>query len=159
LGQDGVPPELAVRDGEEAAGRGSVPSYASPENAAAALARAVGYAAWRARPVGEVPAFDVDPVDLSGLPHDGTWLPDSGAVLSAYQLFPWPTRRAENPSTAWDLANQLGWPVALKSPDDAWRNRVDVGAVRLAVGPEDLEEAWAALQELRGRTDLLVQPV
>ena len=159
LGHDGIPPELAVPSGEEAAGRGSVPSYASPENAAAALGRAVAYTAWKARPVGEVPALEVQPVDLSGLPHDGSWLPDTAAVLSAYQLFPWPTRRAQNPSAARDFAEQLGWPVALKSPEEVWRNRVDMGAVRLGIGPGDLDGEWTALQELLGATDLLVQPM
>lgn len=159
LGQDGVPPELAVPNGEEAAGPGSVPSYASPEDAAAALGRAVAYAAWRARPVGEVPALEVGPVDLSELPHDGSWLPDPEPLLSAYQLSAWPTRLASNAAAARDLATELGWPVALKSPDDAWRNRVDMGAVRLGVGPGDLDAVWAALQDLLGPTDLLVQPM
>ena len=159
LGHDGVPPELAVADGEEVAGRGSVPSYASPENAAAALGRAVAYAAWRARPVGEVPALEVQPVDLSALPHDGTWLPDTAAVLTPYGLHPWPTGRAENASAARDLAEQLGWPVALKSPDDVWRNRVDMGAVRLGVEPAALDAEWSSLQELLGPSDLLVQPM
>jgi acetyltransferase len=109
--------------------------------------------------VGEVPALEVGPVDLSELPHDGSWLPDPEPLLSAYQLSAWPTRLASNASAARDLATELGWPVALKSPDDAWRNRVDMGAVRLGVGPGDLDEVWAALQDLLGPTDLLVQPM
>ncbi|MCW2706782.1 MAG: CoA-binding domain protein [Frankiales bacterium] len=159
LGHDGVPPELAVADAEEAAGWGSVPSFASPEDAAAALGRAVAYAAWRSRPVGAVPALEIEVPDVSGLPHDGTWLPDASAVLSAYGLSPWPTGRAQNPSAARDLASSLGWPVALKSPDDVWRNRVDMGAVRLSVGPEELDREWDELQQLLGPTDLLVQPM
>ncbi|MFN2538116.1 MAG: acetate--CoA ligase family protein, partial [Mycobacteriales bacterium] len=159
LGHDGVAAELAVAEGEEAAGRGSVPSYASPEDAAAALGRAVAYATWKARPLGEVPALEVQPVDLSAMPHDGSWLPGAGVVLAPYGLSPWPTGRAENASAARDLADQFGWPVALKSPDDAWRNRVDVGAVRLAVEPSSLDAEWASLQDLLGATDLLVQPM
>ena len=159
LGHDGVHPDLAVMAGDELAGPGSVPSFASPEDAAAALGRAVGYAAWRARPVGVVPALAVTAPDLAGLPHDGSWLPDAGAVLSAYGLSPWPTGRAENPDAARDLGDTLGWPVALKSPDDAWRHRIDVGAVLLSVGPDQLAQAWQELQELVGPTDLLVQPM
>ncbi|MCU1624421.1 MAG: CoA-binding domain protein [Frankiales bacterium] len=159
LGHDGVPAELAVRDGEEAAGRGSVPSYSSPEDAAAALGRAVAYAAWRARPIGVVPAFDVTVPDLSALPHDGSWLAGTQAVLSPYGLAPWPTGRAESADAARDLASSLGWPIALKSPDDRWRNRVDMGAVRLSVAPDDLDREWAELQRLVGPSDLLVQPM
>jgi acetyltransferase len=159
LGHDGVPSELAVQDGEEAAGRGSVPSYSSPEDAAAALGRAVGYAAWRARPIGVVPALDATAPDLSALPHDGSWLAGTEAVLSPYGLAPWPTGRAESADAARDLASSLGWPVALKSPDDRWRNRVDMGAVRLSVAPDDLDREWAELQRLLGPSDLLVQPM
>ena len=54
---------------------------------------------------------------------------------------------------------ELGWPVALKSPDDVWRHRIDVGAVRLSVEPAALEREWAELQDFLGPTDLLVQPM
>jgi acetyltransferase len=40
-----------------------------------------------------------------------------------------------------------------------WRNRVDMGAVRLSVGPEELDREWDELQQLLGPTDLLVQPM
>jgi acetyltransferase len=159
LGHDGFPAELAVPSGEAAAGPGSVPSYASPEDAAAALGRAVAYAAWRARPVGTVPPLSVTAPDLSSLPHDGSWLADAGAVLRPYGLVPWPTERAQNPLQARDLGDRLGWPVALKSPDDAWRHRVDLGAVRLGVTAASLEQEWSELQSSLGETDLLVQPM
>jgi cyclophilin family peptidyl-prolyl cis-trans isomerase len=79
LGVEGVPPALAVTGEEGAPARGSVPSYASPESAALALSRVVGYAEWRARPEGEVqdlPGTDVRAARaaLSGLPADGSWL-------------------------------------------------------------------------------------
>ena len=75
LGHDGVPHVLAVPgpDGE-LAGRGSVPSYASPEPAARALARAATYAAWRARPQGVVPTVTVTgspSMVLTDAPYDG----------------------------------------------------------------------------------------
>ncbi|HEY0637748.1 MAG TPA: GNAT family N-acetyltransferase [Pseudonocardiaceae bacterium] len=55
LAVEGIPAELSVPGPDGTPGRGSVPSYPSPERAAIALARAVRYAAWRARPVGEFP--------------------------------------------------------------------------------------------------------
>jgi acyl-CoA synthetase (NDP forming) len=57
LGFEGVPEALAA-GGEGAPARGSVPSYPSPERAVRALARAVRYAQWRARPSGELPHLD-----------------------------------------------------------------------------------------------------
>ncbi len=91
LGEDGVPAALAVADGAEAAARGSVPSYSSPESAALALSRAVVYAAWRDRPEGSVPDLHVQDVSLEGLPQDGTWVDTT--ALAAYGIEPWPTER------------------------------------------------------------------
>ena len=60
LGFDGVPAGLAG-EGDSSPPRGSVPSYPSPERAVRALARAVRYAQWRARPPSTVPELaDVD---------------------------------------------------------------------------------------------------
>src|SRR5918992_5440984 len=53
LAAEGVPAELAVAREDGSPGPGSVPSYPSPERAAAALARVSRYARWRAQPVGE----------------------------------------------------------------------------------------------------------
>ncbi len=160
LGHDGVPPALAVRDGAEVAGRGSVPSYASPESAAMALGRAVSYAAWRARPQGEVPVLEVTPPEVTELPHDGSWVEQAADVLAAYGMQTWPTVRVSTVQEAVKAAKKLGWPVALKHPGDVWRNRVDVGAVRLLLpSAAKLAQEWASVQELLGPTDLLVQPM
>ena len=62
LGFEGVPDVLAV-GGPSSPAPGSVPSYASPERAVRALARAWRYSAWRQRPGGTVPEIagvDVD---------------------------------------------------------------------------------------------------
>jgi acyl-CoA synthetase (NDP forming)/GNAT superfamily N-acetyltransferase len=64
---------------------GKAPSYAYPEVAARALARAVRYAEWRAAPRAVVPVFaDVDDEAVRTLVHeflarqpDGGWLPDA----------------------------------------------------------------------------------
>ncbi|MGI8760776.1 MAG: GNAT family N-acetyltransferase [Jatrophihabitantaceae bacterium] len=57
LGFEGVPGALAAA-GEASPAPGSVPSYASPERAVRALARAVRYSAWRQRPPSRVPELD-----------------------------------------------------------------------------------------------------
>jgi len=167
LGHDGVRPELAVGPPGSAPGPGSVPSYASPESAVLALDRAASYAAWRARPQGEVPVLSDlalaaahELVDTN--PHDGQWLPADRAatLMAAFGLRAWPTERVSTVEQGVTAAGRLGWPVALKSPDTRWRNRVDVGAVRLMLDDaEELAQAWASVQALIGPTDLLVQPM
>ncbi|MCW2600837.1 MAG: CoA-binding domain protein [Frankiales bacterium] len=163
LGHDGVPGALGIPDGAEAAGRGSVPSYASPESAAMALGRAAAYAEWRATPQGEVPCVEVDAERarslIGALPHDGSWV-EPAELLGSYGLEQWPTVRVSSVEEAVLAAGQVGWPVALKHPDDRWRNRVDMGAVRLSVGSAaELATEWASVQRLLGPTDLLVQPM
>ena len=167
LGHDGVPPGLAVAAPGDAPGKGSVPSYASPESAVLALARAASYAAWRARPQGQVPVLGRVALGLAHRvvdqhPQDGEWLPTEAAaeLLAAFGLTAWPTARASSVTQAVTAALGLGWPVALKSPDVRWRNRVDVGAVRLSIDSEtELAQAWASVQALTGPSDLLVQPM
>ena len=167
LGHDGVPPGLRVNAPGAGPGPGSVPSFASPESAAIALSRAAAYATWRARPQGHVPvlqgisrerAYDV----VAAHEHDGQWLPPEAAagLLAAFGLTAWPTTRAAGLDEGVAAANSLGWPVALKSPDARWRNRVDVGAVRLSIDTEtELIEAWTSVQALVGPSQLLVQPM
>jgi acyl-CoA synthetase (NDP forming)/RimJ/RimL family protein N-acetyltransferase len=158
LGHDGVHPALSLGE------KGSVPSYASPESAAMALARAVAYSRWRSRPQGVVPPVLADAEAaralVDGLPHDGAWIAEASALLGSYGLDTWPTARAATIDEAVRAAEAVGWPVALKHPDDRWRNRVDVGAVRLAVdSAQQLADEWESLQKVVGPTDLLVQPM
>jgi acyl-CoA synthetase (NDP forming) len=54
LATEGIPDELAVAGPGGSPGRGSIPSYPSPERAVLALARATRYAQWRQRPLGEL---------------------------------------------------------------------------------------------------------
>ncbi|MCU1593039.1 MAG: CoA-binding domain protein, partial [Frankiales bacterium] len=87
-------------------------------------------------------------------------IPEASSVLAAYGVRTWPTSRVSSVEQAVEAAQLLGWPVALKHPDDRWRNRVDLGAVRLSLDdPSVLAAEWNAIQELLGPTDLLVQPM
>ncbi len=160
-------PTPAVRSGAPTGpARGSVPSYASPESAALALSRAVAYAAWRSRPLGEqpdLPGFELAAVRrvVSELDHDGAWLPadSASAVLAAAGVRVWPTEPVRSPHQAVSAAGRLGWPVVLKSPDPRWRNRTDVGAVQLGLADEvELRSAYARLSNLTGSPEALLQP-
>jgi acyl-CoA synthetase (NDP forming)/GNAT superfamily N-acetyltransferase len=167
LGAEGVPPALAVLDEDGAPVRGSVPSYASPESAALALSRAVRYAQWRARPEGQVPHLDRVDVravrrELAALPADGSWLSQSqaGAVLAHVGIDLWPSQLVLDVDDAVQAAHRLGWPVALKAADERWRNRLDVGAVRLGLADaDDLRGAWRDVQQAAGGGAAFVQPM
>ena len=165
LGTDGVPAALAVPGPSCGPGRGSVPSYASPESAVLALSRAVAYAEWRAEPEGTVPELDrVDQVGaaaaVDGLPLDGSWLSqaDAARLLAFVGIDVWPTALVHDPDDAVLAAERVGWPVALKAADERWRHRLDVGAVVLGVdGPEDLVRAWAEVTAVAGGGPAYVQ--
>ncbi|HWH28897.1 MAG TPA: GNAT family N-acetyltransferase [Mycobacteriales bacterium] len=167
LGHDGVCPQLAAPGDCGAPGRGSVPSWASPEAAALALVRAADHAAWRTREPGSVP--DLDGIDVeaaraavAGLPLDGEWLaPGTTArLLGAVGLQVWPAARVRTLDEALDAARLFGWPVGLKSADERWRNRTDVGAVRLDLDDEAaLEEAWKAIEPFVVPGEAFVQPM
>ncbi|WP_307832683.1 bifunctional GNAT family N-acetyltransferase/acetate--CoA ligase family protein [Planomonospora sp. ID91781] len=77
-GQLGMPAELRV--GAEVPERGSIPSYAAPEEAVRALAHAVRYARWRERPAGvPVEELDVDAPAARGLVERLLAAPPGGA--------------------------------------------------------------------------------
>ena len=167
LGAEGVPEPLAVIGDDGSPARGSVPSYASPESAALALGRVVRYAEWRARPEGEVP--DLPGIDataareaVAGLPADGDWLDErqTADLLRHVGIDIWPARRVHDVRSAVAAARRLGWPVALKAADEHWRNRLDVGAVRLGLADaEDLRAAWRAVRAVAGGGACFVQPM
>lgn len=167
LGQDGIPAQLAVRDGSGTPGPGSVPSYASPESAALALSRAADHAAWRARDQGSVPVLagiDLDRAraEAERYPKDGAWLPDAAVatLLAGVGLRAWPSRRVGDQAEALAAAEAFGWPVALKIADERFRSRLDVGAVQLGVDDAaGLTQAWQAIRAAVGPGDMLVQPM
>jgi acyl-CoA synthetase (NDP forming) len=141
LAVEGLPDQLAVIGPDGVAGPGSVPSYRSPERAVAALAHAVRYAAWRAAPVGGIPA-------LGGIDRDAArslvdrWAAD-GAVerklgddelrrlLDCYGIHIADFRIANSGAEAVAAADEVGYPVVLKAFDESLRHREDRIGVRL----------------------------
>lgn len=156
LGSEGVPEQLQRRDGEEVV-RGSIPSYPSPERAVLALAHAVGYAQWRARPPGIVPDLpDVDPLRarsmissvLAATPAGRTATAEEcHELLAAYGISVLPASRAASRGAAIAAAERLGYPVVLKSSRRALRHRTDLGGVRLDLA--DAGSVGAAYDAMR----------
>jgi acetyl coenzyme A synthetase (ADP forming)-like protein len=153
LGTHGVP------EGLRSLKAGHVPSYAFPEAAARALARAVRYAAWRARPEGRVPTLaGLAPGRFRAgleagrwaLSPDG-WLPPAGveALLDAYGIARPASRVALSAEEAERVARELRAPYAVKLVSSRFLHKSDVGGV--ALGLSDAAAARRAAGEIRAR--------
>ncbi|MGZ4444565.1 MAG: acetate--CoA ligase family protein [Nocardioidaceae bacterium] len=142
-----------------AAGRGSVPSYASPESAVRALARVVEYAAWRKKPLGELVApDDVDVRRASRLctqllmDHpEGRDLSHEELVdlLDAYGIELWPRLTVTTVDEAVAAGERLGWDVVLKATAEHLRQRPDLAHVWRNIDTEaEMRDAWETMQGL-----------
>ncbi|MEV4563950.1 GNAT family N-acetyltransferase [Nonomuraea sp. NPDC049419] len=171
MGHLGMHPALRVPGDGPA--RGSIPSYAAPEEAVRALAHVVRYARWRAQPVQPPPelsgidthraqtlaretlagtAPDIPP---GGFAQQGPPVEvDAAELLSCYGLTVWPAEIVRSPDEAVAAAERLGWPVVVKVADPAASRRA--GTVRLGLtGPDMVRHAYAEL--LGEHADLAVQ--
>ncbi|MGY1690968.1 bifunctional acetate--CoA ligase family protein/GNAT family N-acetyltransferase [Geodermatophilus sp. SYSU D01105] len=156
LSTEGIPPELAVPGEDGTPARCSVPSYSTPERAVISLAKVVEYARWRSRPVGEVPelpgvdeaaARDLVEHALADAPG-GRALTDEEtiALLAAYGVPLLGTRTVSDAEAAVAAAEEIGYPVVLKSTAPWLRHRSDLGGVRLDLGNADaVRTAFAAI--------------
>ncbi|MCZ2805020.1 GNAT family N-acetyltransferase [Modestobacter sp. VKM Ac-2983] len=156
LSTEGIPAELVVRDEHGMPGRGSVPSFSTPERAVMALAKISEYARWRRRPLGVVPelggidegaAREVVESTLAAAP-EGRALSDEEtmALLGAYGVPMLGTRRVEDAEAAVAAAEEIGYPVVLKSTAPWLRDRRDLGGMRFDLADaEDVRSAFAAI--------------
>jgi acyl-CoA synthetase (NDP forming)/GNAT superfamily N-acetyltransferase len=150
---------------------GFIPSYAYPEAAAHALARAATYGAWRSRPPGRVPELDdVREGDARAVVRaflhespDGGWLPPDRAaeLLGRYGIPLASLRPVTSADAAVRAAADLGGPVVLKADVPGVVHKTDAGAVRLDLRTE--EDIRRAHDELAGRfgphARVLIQPM
>ncbi|TCK21671.1 bifunctional GNAT family N-acetyltransferase/acetate--CoA ligase family protein [Pseudonocardia endophytica] len=166
LAVEGVPGELSVPGPDGSPGPGSVPSFASPERAASALARVARYAEWRRTPVGEFVVPDgVDPdaarslVARLGAERDRVLSDDEAvALLRCYGVEVPAFRLVTGADSAVAAAADLGHPVALKAVGERWRHRSDFVGVRLDLTTDDaVRTAHEELERLTGSPDVHVQ--
>jgi acetyl coenzyme A synthetase (ADP forming)-like protein len=158
------------------AGGETLPRYLFPESAARVLARLARYAAWRERSVSVYPDFeDCRPnvardICRGALASRGEgWLTgeEARAVLDAFRM-PVPAggiaRTAEDAVT---LANQIGYPVALKLDSVSLVHKTEVGGIKLNLADAAaVRGAFAALRDdlqkagkLKQMNGALVQPM
>ena len=157
LGTRGFPEALRVRDSAGSTAHGSVPSYPSPEEAAAALAHATSYAAWRRRPHGQIPeiagcdtqlARQIVSAALADRP-DGSALapPELRRLLACYGISLLEMVPAKTVQDAVDAGERLGWDVVLKATAPQLRHRPDLADVWRHIDTADeMRDAWATMQ-------------
>ncbi|HWS58277.1 MAG TPA: GNAT family N-acetyltransferase, partial [Actinotalea sp.] len=178
LGLSGVSAELTAPDG---LGRArTVPAYAAPEDGVLALAAAARYASWRAADHGHPlapdgidrararrlvrAALDTPTAPEVGAPGgaDGTRAREgvplssdlAAQLLACYGITVWQTVAVRELGEALRAAEQLGWPVVLKTAAPALRHRIDLGGVRLDLGgPEALADAMTQMRTHLGTED------
>ncbi|UFU04809.1 GNAT family N-acetyltransferase [Ruania halotolerans] len=154
---------------EDAVESVEVPTFPSAETAVAAIAQARQYRRWRESGRGRRVDFDdVDrrgaknlvQAELTGLPAGTTKrLPPERArqLLGSHGIRTWSERRVSTLEEALIAAEEVGWPVALKTVDELLRHRSYLGAIRLDLStPAELTEAYrqaeARVRALTGRT-------
>jgi acetate---CoA ligase (ADP-forming) len=136
-----------------------VASFAYPESAARALGRAAARAEWLRRPQGRVPELDgIDVKRALSIAREAgdRWLSaaEVRALLESYGVPVVPERAAASLEEAVVAANELGYPVVLKTAV-AGVHKTEVGGVALDLRDE------AAVREAAERigAPLLVQPL
>lgn len=166
LAAEGVPAELAVPGPDGTAGKGSVPSYPSPERAVLALARVSRYATWRAAPQGHfVRPSGVDEAHARDMVQQ--WL-DAGVeqlsdeqavrLLGCYGIELLEFRKVTGADAAVRAAEVIGFPVAVKSASDRLRHRSDLAGVRLDLtGPDAVRDAYEDVAQTAGVPEVYVQ--
>jgi acetyl coenzyme A synthetase (ADP forming)-like protein len=143
----GVPEALRAADVR-------LPSYAFPESAAIALARAARYGEWRRRPPGTPPAFEGLDQDRAAaliaeaLRGGGGWLSadQAQALFACYGLPCIEQRLAPTANKAGNAAEALGGELALKAVGSKIVHKTEMGAVRLHL--RGAEAVRAAAREM-----------
>lgn len=124
-----------------------LPTFAFPEEAVQALARAYRYSQYRSREEGRVPRFrDIDGekarsyvLSSVALNRDGTWLlPEVVSGLLKYYGIPSvDTRLAMTADGAVRQAKEIGFPVVMKVRSSTIVHKTDVGGIALGLSTED----------------------
>jgi acyl-CoA synthetase (NDP forming)/GNAT superfamily N-acetyltransferase len=157
-----APTSVQLTNGSEA------PVYPFPETAVRALAHVVQYGRWRRTPTGDVPTYrDVSRETVQshvaatlGTGTAAVWadVGTAAEVLTAYRIPVVPTRRATTAADACSAAEQLGFPVVLKTDVPQIVHKTEVKGVRTGLG--DLSAVEHAFDDIVGRLGggVLVQP-
>jgi acyl-CoA synthetase (NDP forming) len=136
--------EAAVRDTRTRLLAAGVPEYPSPDRAVHALAAMVNYVRWREMPPRVVARFPVnrrrvERILARQLRAGQTSIGEvkSKEVLAAYDFFVPPGHLALSADEAVEIAERIGYPVALKIVSPDILHKSDLGGVRVNLGTDD----------------------
>jgi acyl-CoA synthetase (NDP forming)/L-amino acid N-acyltransferase YncA len=154
------------------AAEGQVPAYGYPEAAAAAVARAARYGAWRTEPRGQLPSFpDIRAEDARELVRSffrqtvgGGWMPpdQTAELLRCYGIPLVELSPAGSEDEAVAAFAAAAGPVVLKADVPGLVHKTAAGAVELDLRTEaDVRAAYRRLTERFGerQRQVLVQPM
>jgi len=132
-----------------------VPTFGTVEEAVAALARVSRYAAWRRVPAGTQP--ELSDVDTSAARSVLDRRGPATDLLRTYGIQTVSSRSVSSEASAVSAAQEIGYPVAVKTAFTGLRARIDLGALRLDV--DDERAVRAAYEEISARfgPEVLVQ--
>jgi acyl-CoA synthetase (NDP forming) len=164
LGMTGVTSALEVA-GSGSARKRVVPVYAMPEDAVRALAAATRYSEWRGRDRG----MPVDPVGIdraaaarmvedvladeeNGRPLTGD---ETTRLLEAYGIALWEAKLISTADEAVAAADELGYPVILKTTSPVLRHQPGMGGIRTDLASP--EAVRAAIDSMRARLGPVAQ--
>lgn len=134
-----------------------IPSFAFPETAAIALARAARYRDWREQPESWPPAFEdlrrdeAAAIVATALSRGNAWLtPDEiEKLFSCYGLPLIEQRIVGDPDEAGELAEQFGGEVALKVIAPGVLHKTEAGGVQLHLrGADQVRDAAVKMEKL-----------
>lgn len=154
----------------------SVPAYPFPEEIGRVLGRAIAHREWGEEDPGDFPDFPDQDLEearricRSTLEERGEgWLSadDSRRVLEAAGLHVAAGGVATESEEAVAVADELGYPVAVKLVSREIVHKTDLGLVRLGVeGPDEVREAFRTIEEkmesegaLGSMEGVLIQPM
>ena len=154
----------------------TIPTFSLPELPARALGKIAGYVQWRERPAGMVPDFDdLDRPTATRICHDALaargdgWLTtaETRALLSAMSIPLPPGGVATGAEEAALLAEQIGFPVAVKLASHTLVHKTEIGGVHLDLNTkaevrqafEQIAARLAQDQSLEAMEGVLVQPM
>jgi acyl-CoA synthetase (NDP forming)/GNAT superfamily N-acetyltransferase len=159
LGMKGVTEALSGADRGDLGDRGprrAVPAYSMPEDAVRALVAATRYGQWQARERGQLvepPGLNTAAAErivervLAQAPAGRTLTPiEAETLLAAYGVQLWPTIPAATADDAVAAAEQLGYPVVVKSISPTVRHQPGLAAIRVDLRTEaSVRESFEAL--------------
>ena len=137
----------------------SIPDYFSPERAVSALKAMVEYSRWLTRPPRVVTRFPVNRRRVERIlnRHLKTGYPEIGEVdakeiLKAYDFTVPEGHVATTSAEAVEVAERLGYPVAMKISSPDIIHKSDIGGVKINVGsPEAVRDAFDLMMLRIGR--------